>query len=241
MTMQIMICDDCQADAVQAQNVITQAVKNLHVKAEFDYYSKAADVEKRLLQKHEPADILILDIDMPEVSGLELAERLRQEMQELLIIFLSSHEEFVFKAIEFQPFRYIRKLCLEAEMPVAICSAAKILMNRQDKQIIFKTNDGEVKEMHSNVVYVEAAGRKISVHLQNGSHFIANHKISELMELTQSENFIMIHRSCIVNANYIRNISNGILILDNHEKLVISRTRYKEVRQQLLKVWGDLL
>lgn len=241
MTIQIIICDDCQADAVQAQRVISQAAENLRVKTEFDYYSKATDVERKLLQKHEPADILILDIDMPEISGLELAERLRQEMQELLIIFLSSHEEFVFKAIEFQPFRYIRKLCLEAEMPVAIYSAANILMNRQDKQIIFKTNDGEVKEMRSNVIYIEAAGRKISVHLQNGYQFIANHKISELTELIQHENFIMIHRSCIVNADYIKNISNGILTLDNNEKLIISRTRYKEVRQQLLKVWGNLL
>jgi len=53
--------------------------------------------------------LLILDIDMPGISGLDLAETLRASNLNLLIIFLSNHEEFVFKAIEFQPFRYIRK------------------------------------------------------------------------------------------------------------------------------------
>lgn len=241
MKMQIIICDDNQTDAALAQKVITQAAENLHIKAEFDCYSRAIDVEKRLLQKHEPADILILDIDMPEVSGLELAERLRSEMQDLLIIFLSAHEEFVFKAIEFQPFRYIRKLCLEAEMPIAIRSAVKVLKSRQDQQILLKTNDGEMKEMLSDILYIETEGRKVAVHLKIGAKILVNQKLTELQNLVNPDSFIMIHRSCIVNIDYIRNITNGILILDNNEKLIISRTRYKDVRQQLLKAWGDLL
>ncbi len=51
----------------------------------------------------------------------------------------------------------------------------------------------------------------------------------------------MIHRSCVVNADYVKNILNGIIVLDNNEKLIVSRPRYKTVKQQLLKVWGDLL
>ncbi len=241
MIINIVICDDVKADADTAKDIIIRTAREIPVHAEFDYYDKAADVERRFLQKHELADILILDIDMPEMSGLELAERLRQEMKELLIIFLSAHEEFVFKAIEFQPFRYIRKICLNAEMPLAIQSAYKVLKSRQVQQIALKTDDGEVKEHLSDILYIESESRKVSVHLANGMHYTANHKMTDIQNMISSENFVMIHRSCIVNSDYIKNITNGILILENDEKLVVSRLKYKEVKQKLLKLWGDLL
>lgn len=57
MTIQIILCDDKQNDAVQAQEVIAHTAESLHIKTEFDYYPRATDVEKRLLQKREPADI----------------------------------------------------------------------------------------------------------------------------------------------------------------------------------------
>lgn len=239
--MNIVICDDMESDANIAKKIIKETAREIPIHVEFDYYSKAADVERRFLKKHELADILVLDIDMPEISGLELAERLRREMKDLLIIFLSSHEEFVFKAIEFQPFRYIRKICISTEMPLAIQSAYKILKLKQAQQISLKTADGERKELLSDIMYIESENRKVSIHLVNGINYTANHKMTDIKNMIVSENFLMIHRSCIVNSDYVKNISNGILILDNDEKLVISRLKYKEVKQNLLKLWGDLL
>ena len=134
--MNIVICDDDESDILTAKNVIKQTVQELHIKTEFDYYSNATDVERKLLVKKESTDILILDIDMPEVSGLERAEKLRAENKDLIIIFLSNHEEFVFKAIEFQPFRYIRKMHLNTEIPLAIRSAVRVIEANRDKQII---------------------------------------------------------------------------------------------------------
>ena len=151
--MNIVICDDFESDALAAKEVIKRTAQELHIKTEFDIYSNATEVERKLLMKKEPADILILDIDMPEISGLELAERLRADNEDIIIIFLSAHEEFVFKAIEFQPFRYIRKIRLDAEMPLAIRSAVRVIEKNSDKQIVLNTDDGEMKVMISEIMY----------------------------------------------------------------------------------------
>lgn len=238
--MNIVICDDRESDTLAAKEVIKQTVHELHIKAEFDIYLNAAEVERKLLVKKEPADILVLDIDMPEISGLELAERLRATDSKLIIIFLSAHEEFVFKAIEFQPFRYIRKMRIKTEMPLAIRSAVRVIEANRDKQIVLNTDDGEMKVMISEIMYYETEKRKIAVHLKNGNNLLANKKISEMQNLINKDSFIMIHRSCVVNADYVNNILNGIIVLDNDEKLIISRPRYKAVKQQILKVWGEL-
>ena len=238
--MNIVICDDSESDALAAKEVIKRTAQELHIKTEFDIYSNATEVERKLLMKKEPADILILDIDMPEISGLELAERLRVDNEDIIIIFLSAHEEFVFKAIEFQPFRYIRKIRLDAEMPLAIRSAVRVIEKNSDKQIVLNTDDGEMKVMISEIMYYETKKRKIAVHLKNGNNFLVNKKIADMQKLINKESFIMIHRSCVVNANYVKNILNGIFVLDNDEKLIVSRPRCKAVKQQLLKVWGEL-
>lgn len=239
--MNIAICDDNERDALAAREIIRKVLNEMYVPAEIEYYLKSEDIQEKLIEKKEPLDILILDIDIPRISGLQLAENLRKENLNLIIIFLSAHEEFVFKAIEFQPFRYIRKLKLETEMPIAIRSAVKLVESNRDKQIFLNTDNGEMRVMISEIMYYEIEKRKLSVHLKNGKCLLLNKTITDMREIIKKENFIMIHRSCVVNANYIKNVKNSIVVLDNGEKLIISRPRYKEVKQQLLKVWGELI
>jgi len=239
--MNIVICDDSKSDALAAKDVIKRTAQELHIKTEFEIYSNAAEVERKLLVKKEPANILILDIDMPEISGLELAERLREEIEDIIIIFLSNHEEFVFKAIEFQPFRYIRKIRLETEMPIAIRASVNVLELNSDKQIIFNTENGETSVMISEIMYMEAEKHKTFVYLKDGRNILSNKSIAEMQELINKESFIMIHRSCVVNTDYVKNMQNCLLILKNGEQLLVSRRKFSEVKQKILNIWGELL
>ena len=237
--MNIVICDDDESDILIAKNVIKQTVQELHIKTKFDYYSNATDVERKLLVKKESTDILILDIDMPEVSGMELAEKLRAENTNLIIIFLTNHEEFVFKAFEFQPFRYIRKMKINTELPIAIKSAVKIIKIQTDKEITLNNDDGNIRVMISDIIYYETEKRKIAVNLSNGKRLLVSKKISEMQEIINKNNFIMIHRSCVINADYVKHMSNGIITLKNDKQLITSRRKYRDIKQQILMLWGD--
>lgn len=239
--MKIAICDDSELDALAARKVIRNTLNNLNQEAEIEYYLNAEDVQNKLLKRKESLDLLILDIDMPGVSGLELAEKLRASNLRLLIIFLSNHEEFVFKAIEFQPFRYIRKIRLETEMPVAIRSVVKVIAANSDLQITLDTDEGSIRIMMSEIMYYETEKRKVSVILKNGKKLTVNKNITEMQEHIQNEKFIMIHRSCVVNVDHVHNIHDYAVILDNNETLIVSRPRYKAVKQKILKMWGKLI
>lgn len=239
--MNIAICDDNELDALAARKVIRNTLNNLNKEAEIEYYLNAEDIQDKLLKRKEPLDLLILDIDMPGVSGLDLAEKLRANNLKLLIIFLSNHEEFVFKAIEFQPFRYIRKIKLETEMPIAIQSAVNIIRINSDKQIILSTDDGEMKIMISDIMYFETDGRKLSINLSNDKKLLINKTIIELQELIAKENFVLIHRSCVVNADFVKNMHDTILTLKNGQQLAASRRKYKDIKRQILNLWGEQL
>lgn len=236
--MNIAICDDKECDAVAAREAIRNTLNKLNKEAEIEYYLNAKEIQDKLLKKNELIDLLILDIDMPDISGFDLAEKLRANNLKLLIIFLSNHEEFVFKAFEFQPFRYIRKIKLETEMPIAIQSAINVIAANNDLQIALDTDEGSIRIMMSEILYYETEKRKVAVILKNGKRLIVNKNITEMHKHIQNEKFIMIHRSCVINVDHVRNIHNYAVILDNNETLIISRPRYKDVKQKILKMWG---
>ncbi|MDE5557713.1 MAG: response regulator transcription factor [Ruminococcus sp.] len=237
--MDIAICDDCQTDALLAKDIIKKSLKDIYISADIVYYDCAKDIKSKLLEHKESLDILILDIDMPEISGLELAEELRDNNMNLIIIFLTNHDEFVFKAIEFQPFRYIRKIKMNREMPLAIQAAVKIIQMQQDKYISLHTDDGDIQVKLSEIIYFEADKRKTDVHLNNGKIFSVYKNITELFEMLTNDKFIMIHRCCGVNIDFIKVLKKDIIVLQNSEMLLISRRKIKEVRQQIMKLWGD--
>ena len=239
--IRIAICDDNELDALSARKVIRNTLNELNKEAKIEYYLNAADIQDKLLKKKESLDLLILDIDMPDISGLELAESLRANNLKLLIIFLSNHEEFVFKAIEFQPFRYIRKIKLDTEMPIAIRSAINIIRINSDKSIILNTDDGEMKVMISEIMYYETEGRKLSIHLNNGNKLLINKTIIELQEMIAKDNFVMIHRSCVVNTDHVKNMSDTIITMKNGQKLAVSRRKYKDIKRQILDLWSEQL
>lgn len=239
--LNIAICDDSKFDALAAREVIRNTLNNLNKEADIEYYLNAEDIQNKLLKRKEPLDLLILDIDMPGISGLDLAETLRANNLKLLIIFLSNHEEFIFKAIEFQPFRYIRKIKLETEMPIAIQSAVKVIAANSDLHITLDTDDGSIRIMMSEIMYYETEKRKVAVILKNGKKIIVNKNITEMQEHIQNEKFIMIHRSCVVNVDHVHNIHDYAVILDNNETLIVSRPKYKAVKQKILKMWGKII
>lgn len=239
--IKLAICDDNDFAVKNANALIVETFKELRREVEIDTYNDANDVLKRLLNKKEPLDILLLDIDMPKMTGLELAEKLRVSGERLIIIFLSAHEKYVFKAIEYTPFRYVRKNFMKTELPIAIKAAYQAIDSSSDKNIILKTDNGDMKTALSQILFYETEKRKIAVYLANGAKIITNKTISEMQEIITEEYFIALHRGCAVNANYIESIDNSVVTLDNGKKLIVSRRRVKEVKRELVKFWGHLI
>lgn len=237
----LAICDDDELALKSASALIALTFKELRREVEIDMYNDANHVFNRLLNKKEPLDILLLDIDMPKMTGLELAEKLRAGGERLIIIFLSAHEKYVFKAIEYTPFRYVRKNFMETELPIALKAAFQAIEANADKIIILKTDNGDFKASLSQIIYYEIENRKIALYLSNGNKIITRKTMDEMRELVPEGYFIALHRACVVNANYIKSVEKSVVTLDNGQKLIMSRPHTKAVKRQLFKFWGDLI
>ena len=215
--------------------------KNLNVEIETHLYTDGNDMLGLMKNNKDYFDVVFLDIDMPKISGLDVAAKMRSINQEILLVFISAHEQYVFDSIDYSPIKYIRKLKMHDEIELALKKANKCINSRNTKTIIIKTDDGEIRLRHDDIMYFEMYRRRITVYINNGKAIELKERktIKSLYEELDDEDFVQIHSGGIVNVKYIYEYSGYSITLDNETKLVISRSRLKEVKAQMARYWRN--
>ncbi len=89
-------------------------------------------------------DILLLDIDMPEISRLDIAARLSALSHKPLLVFVTSHDELVYDSLQFHPFGFVRKSYMDKELPRILADCVTEL-NSREKHFCFHTANADVK------------------------------------------------------------------------------------------------
>ena len=97
MRINIAICDDEQESLHMIQKELYNAANKLKIEIETYAYNDGKKVLDSIYNENEDFDILFLDIDMPDISGLEIARKLRQKNLDIILIFISAHEQYVFE------------------------------------------------------------------------------------------------------------------------------------------------
>ena len=146
--LSIAICDDQQDSLETIEEELHRSSKNLNVEIETHLYTDGNDMLELMKNNKDYFDVVFLDIDMPKISGLDVAAKMRSINQEILLVFISAHEQYVFDSIDYSPIKYIRKLKMHDEIELALKKANKCINSRNTKTIIIKTDDGEIRLSH---------------------------------------------------------------------------------------------
>lgn len=238
--IKIYICDDEQLWIDKARSIIAEYFDN-RLETELDHFDSAAALLKVLIDNKEYADIVILDIDMPKLTGFDAAERIRAAYPDVLLLFYTSHEQYVFESFRFQPFRYIRKQYAQKELKLALSAAEDVLSKRMSRSVILKTKDESLMVNVDDIMYFGTVRRRIDVHLKGGRVLNVGLSLKELIRQIDSPGFIMILSGVVVNVRYIKTYSGNEITLENGVRLNVSRGRMSEVKSAVMKYWSARL
>ena len=238
MQINIAICDDNRTALLRIKNRIIDMSKKWNVLPEIFTYDNGKNAMDRICNKKDVYDILFLDIDMPNLSGLDVAKQIRKSKVDIILIFISAHDQYVFEAIEHNPFRYIRKERIEQELPLALKAAYSCIEQNRDQFIVVRTEDGEVKIKQLDIMYYETEKRKIRVYMKDGSSFLVWKTVKGFQQELSDKNFVKIHSGCVVNVKFIDEFSAFDITLDNGEHLIASRTGMRQLKTTMLSYWG---
>lgn len=236
--IKIGICDDQLLILDRIKNIVLSVMHNTDKEVFIDTFSDSQEFLNKIEQKDLIYDVILLDIDMPKVSGFDIAKQINESSSKSLIIFITSHNKFVFEAFQYQPFRYIRKNVMELELEEALKTALNNIITEK-KYYYCKTADENVRIDFDDILYFELVNRRINFHTKNQLEYYTWSSISGLMETFKKQGFVQIHSGASVNVKYIRSFTNKDVTLDNGERLPVSRSRSKEVAMELSRYWGD--
>lgn len=239
----ILLCDDDDKTLNRIKRYIDSVRLQIKYPIDVTNYTSAADVLKRLRSSEESSDILITDIDMPVLSGMEMARIIRDESLDVILIFMTAHAEYVFHSFEYYPFRYIRKEFMETELLPALQTACDKVNANRDISLSIKTRDGVVAIRTGDILYYELENRKCIIYMIQNKKYETWKKISELRnEMGKNdESFLQVYRGCMVNKRYVRTIKSEMLVLENGIEIPISRRKKQEISDIMMEYWGGII
>mgnify|MGYP001027098319 FL=1 len=229
----IGICDDDRYFLDYIENKIEKILKVQDIAFKIHKFTNGIDLLETCNEMDKPLDIIFLDIDMPKLDGLEVAEIIRRKDEEIILIFLTSMEDEVYKTFKYNAFRFIRKSHINTELKEALQSSLEKL---KDEKHIFKTSKGDLALYISDILYFEFVDRAVCIKTFDTKHKTTIRRFKDIEGVFESKGFILIHRSCMVNGNYIKSVGNLDITLDNDEKLPVSRYRIEEVKKSFIRM-----
>lgn len=235
--IKIAVCDDVEAELERIKASVEKLCREAKISAEIYSYQKGRELAALIAADKNSFDILLLDIDMPDITGLEVAEALRQAGSEMILIFVSAHEKYVFKSIEYAPFRYIRKSRINTELGPALNAAFSMLNSKNEKTTLIKTENETVLVKHCDIVYIEVSGHYLEVNLKSEDILKTRLPLKVLEGELADDDFVRIHSGCLVNIKYISKFSSFDITLDSGKRLIVSRACLKSVKRKLMEYW----
>jgi len=231
MKLKIAICDD-EANQIEylSDVVTTWAKKNRHA-VEIKPYSAAKSLLFDYCEEKD-FDILLLDIEMPGMSGVELAKAVRKENATVQIVFITGYYEYFSDGFDVSALHYLIKPADERKLMPVLDRAVSNLTYRQ-RSVLLTSPEGDRKVSLADIEYVESENVHVAVHTVSGVYRsrISLAKFAEQLD----ETFIKVHRSYIVNLKYVKKITRTDITMVSGDLVPISRGMYDEVHAALIK------
>ena len=228
----IIFCDD-------NSQYLTWLVKHVQrvcstvIPREIDYsigpaFGSGEEMMKYIADNH--VDVLMLDIDMPDLTGFEIAQILCDEYPQMKIIFMSAYDSFVYSSFEYYPFAYLRKSHISKELPTVIKRIVE-KMNESERQLTLTTTLGMKQVDISSILYVESNKNYCTFHLIHNKKYVCRGTLSTYENEVMSYDFFRIHSAFLVNLEHVARILEKGFVLVKNETLPIAQRRLQEFKK----------
>ena len=238
MLIRIAICDDEKEAVIQHEDIVKRSLRSCGIGYEIVTYTKSSNLLFDITDDHFFFDLILLDIEMPGITGMELSEKTKLYLPNVKIIFITSHIEYAIDAFELSIFRYVPKSDLTARLAAAVTDAAKLIALEAGKEYIIQAAGRMEKIPYKDIFYIQRDGGKNSVLVSCMGISKVRKSLQQIFEELNTPEFIFIDRGYIVNIIQIMKIRDGMAYLKNGEKLPVSRSHLQEVKRQINKFWG---
>ncbi len=232
----IGICDDELLYRIKIKDIFKELLRLYAINYNIYEFSSG----KELLNNYpKDLDILIMDIQMKIVNGMDTAKKIREFDQNLEIIFMTSFSEFMQEGYEVKAYRYILKPINERKISKNILPCIDEVMKKKKNYLSINVKNYIDRIKIDSIVYIETARPNILIYTHDNM-YTTKMTISKIEKILSEYGFFRCHNSYIVNLKLIESM-NGNTVVVKGKNIPISKYRVKDLKLAITNILGDIV
>ncbi len=233
--MQIAICDDMPEELEKISSQVAEYGKNHGIRFKITAYSSAADFLKEI-ERSGGFDAILLDVCMPDMTGIEAAKRIRKQGRKTKIIFLTTSRDYAVEAFSLSAAHYLIKPFTSEEFDEAMGR----LFARKKSRLTIRCEEGMRTIELDDVEYFEVRGHNLYITLSDGEQLCLRQTLSAIREqIGENTSFAGCGASYIINLGRVRKITAAALTMMCGEKIPIPRRAYTGLEKRYLDYYRE--
>ncbi len=233
--LNICLCDD----DINALNYYSNRISELSGKNNYAFKIEMFISGESLIFETEDNpnrfNIIIIDIIMQNINGIDTAKILRKYGYNGIIIFLTSSKEFALESFEVDPLNYILKNDNYDRFDNIFLKAAMQVYKNTNKNIVISCKPKNKIINLDTIVYMETLNKKVILHKISGESEEVNSIFRNIYEKVKDNGFVQCHKSYIVNIKYIQRFNKLECILQNNIRVPIGRKYSKDFKRMIME------
>lgn len=236
--LRIAVCDDDAFQLKSTRHYLEHYISARGLTAKIFEFSSGHEMLNALMEEGN-FNLYILDIVMPEMSGIDLGKELRKQDSTGSVIYLTSSPDFALESYDIRAFHYLLKPVAEDRLFSVLDDAVKTLCQLNETALQVKTRDGIIRILYDNIVYTELHGRTVHYLLIDGGiveSMTLNMPFREAMAtLLDDPRFMLCGSSYVVNLYYVKMVEKNGVLLSDGRRLSLPRAACPGLRA----AWSD--
>lgn len=236
--LKIGICDDDEEFTIQLEKFIVKYLGKNNFKADIQTFIHSQDLFK-YVQNEEMFDILFLDIELDDRTGIDIGRSLRSEFHNdsIQIVFISSKENYALQLFNIRPLNFLVKP-IEYNKVEYIMDEYNRLFKFQHSYFEYHAGKQTYKIDEQSILYFQSFGKKVSMITCTGQKEFYG-KLSDVYTRLNTHSFCVVHKSYIINIRYVSEYGKEKIEMTNGDVVPVSRSMRDNLNEKIIEnEWG---
>jgi DNA-binding LytR/AlgR family response regulator len=207
--MRIGICDDEMILREKMYLICEEIASKESVETEYAFFSNGDEA-----YADDTLDILLLDIEMPGMDGIQVKERYQMDGRSTIIIFVTVHPELCMEAFGINVIGFVEKNQIEISLPKALLK----IFHMMNQSVVLENGINS-----RNIIYIKSDYHYANLYLKSGEHCIERNSLAHLEKELGAVGFFRVNRTYLVNFAYVEKLEKNVITIAGTSIVVSSR------------------